>query len=77
MAKTFLDNDLLLWEVYPSTGAFGFPENPKIVFNCLTNRAKRARVVEAPGDEADAAATLQHASTKELLAMFEGSKEMK
>ena len=77
MAKTFLDKNLLVWEVYSSTGAFGFPENPKIVFNCLTNRAMRARVVEAPGDEADAAATLQRASTKDLLEMFEGSREMK
>jgi hypothetical protein len=77
MTQKFLDKDLLLWEAYASTGAFGFPENPKIVFNCLTDRVMRPRTLVTEGDEAGAQAQLANASKAELLALFEQAKEIR
>ena len=76
MSKTFVDKNLLVWEAYPSTGAFGYPENPKIVFNCLTNRMMRPRLVEFEGDEAGAEAAISRSSSQELLQLFETAKDL-
>lgn len=77
MAKTFVDRDFLQWEAYPSGGAFGFPENPYVVFTCLTNRRLRARSIAVEGDEADAERMVSTASRGELLDMFERSKDIR
>lgn len=76
MSKTFADKDLLIWEAFPSGGAHGFSENPHIIFNCLTNRMMRPRVIDYQGDEASAEGCVSDASPAELLKMFEGSREI-
>jgi hypothetical protein len=74
MSRTFVDENLQTWEVFPSGGRFGLPERPKIVFLCLsdTSPASRGRYVILPeGDEAtaqDAVADLSDARLRELLA---------
>ena len=76
MSKTFTDENLLMWEAYPSGGDFGFSERPYIVFNCLSNRLLRPRVVQQEGDEADAERIVSTASARELLELFRKSREI-
>jgi hypothetical protein len=54
MSHTFTDENLLTWEAYASSGDWGMAVKPRIVFNCLSDPARRARYVERPGDESDA-----------------------
>jgi hypothetical protein len=76
MSKTFSDDDLLVWEAYPSGGDFGFPDRPYIVFNCLSNRLLRPRVVEQGDNEADAERAVAGATTQELRELFRQSREI-
>jgi len=76
MSKTFTDDNLLIWEAYPTSGDFGFPERPYIVFNCLSNRTLRPRVVEQDETEADAERAVATASQRELLELFRQSREI-
>ena len=73
MARTFMDSDLLTWEVYPSGGAHGFSQNPHLVFNCLSNRAEPPRFVDVEGDESSAQKLVNLASVGELLALLQQS----
>ena len=70
MAATFQDEDFLVWEAFPSGGPYGFDDDVKIVFHCLTDRRLRPRYVETTEDSADAQLQVQRASREELLAML-------
>ncbi len=74
MARTFVDRDLLTWEVYPSAGEHGFSSNPHLVFNCLTDRLARPRYVGLDGDEASAETMVFDASEAKLLDLLGKSK---
>jgi hypothetical protein len=50
--RTIQDADLATWEVYASSGDFGFPERSKIVFHCLSDLQRRARAVTRDLDRA-------------------------
>lgn len=76
MSKTFTDDNLLIWEAYPSGGDYGFSDNPYIVFNCLSNRMLRPRVVESNGDEADAERIVSTATSSDLQELFKKSREI-
>jgi hypothetical protein len=76
MSKTFSDEDLLIWEAYPSGGDFGYPDRPYVVFNCLTNRTLRPRVTELGDSEAAAERVIAHATQHELLQLFRQSREL-
>ena len=76
MSRTFLDENLLTWEAYPTGGPFGFSDRPFIVFNCLSNRMLRPRYVSTVGDEADAERTVELASDQQLREMFRRSQEV-
>lgn len=74
MTRTIQDQDLLLWEAYASTGDFGYPEQSRIVFHCLTDPGMRARILERDGDKSDVEgeiATLSAAELTELLTQGE------
>ncbi len=73
MARTFVDRDLAVWEVYSSGGDHGLPENPKIVFHCLSKPSLRARYVLHDGDAADAEEAVQEMSPDRLYTLFESS----
>ncbi|MGQ0816251.1 MAG: hypothetical protein ACT4O1_17620 [Gemmatimonadota bacterium] len=76
MGRTFTDDNLLVWEAYPSAGSNGETENPNIVFNCLSDRLRRPREVGCEGDEADAERVVVDASEKGLLELFRRSREI-
>lgn len=70
MSRVFVDENLLSWEAYASGGAYGLAEEPKIVFQCLSDPLRRARYVRYDGDNADAERavhSLPEARLRELL----------
>ena len=69
MSRLITDENLLIWEAYPSGGRFG-AVTPHVVFHCLSNRAMRPRFVIMEGDEADAERTVLKASNEQLLEML-------
>lgn len=76
MSRTFLDENLLAWEAYPTGGPSGHTDRPFIVFNCLSNRMLRPRYVSTVGDSADAERTVDLASNEQLLELFRHSEEV-
>ena len=70
MSREFLDENFVEWEAFASTGKFGFPDGPLIVFNCLSDRTIRPRVVRMAGAEVDAQRKLEQSSVQDLLALF-------
>ncbi len=76
MSRTFVDENLLSWEVYASGGRFGLPTEPKIVFHCLSDEKVRPRFVPRGGDEADAEGTVYALSEEELRDLLRGSREL-
>jgi hypothetical protein len=76
MSRTFTDENMLTWEVYPTGGPFGFADKPFVVFNCLSNRMIRPRYVSTIGDEADAERKISLASNEELLGLLKNSQEV-
>jgi len=76
MSRQIQDQNLLVWEVYPTGGPQGFSTDPYVMFHCLTQRHLRPRRVSMSGDEADAERTLQQASDAELLALLQQSSEL-
>jgi hypothetical protein len=77
MSRTFQDEDLVEWEAFASTGKHGFPDGPLIVFNCMTDRTVRPRVVRMAGDETDAQRKLEIASEKDLLDLLNRAEALK
>jgi hypothetical protein len=77
MSATFTDEELITWEAYASGGAFGLPQRPKVVFNCLSDPARRPRYVEfSGGDEADAEQLVHSYDEPTLRQMLRESKEL-
>ena len=74
MSRTFLDSDLLSWEAYASTGRYGLPDRPKIVFNCLTLPDVRARYVIFQGDQAGAEEAVSEMPEERLRELFQSSR---
>lgn len=70
MSRTFTDDGLMTWEAYASSGEWGRPDRPAVVFNPLSDTTLRPRYVELTGDEADAEALVlgsDEARLRELL----------
>ncbi|HET9439330.1 MAG TPA: hypothetical protein VFO52_04135 [Longimicrobiales bacterium] len=76
MSRTFLDENMLTWEVYPSGGSFDYATHPHIVFNCLSNRALRPRYITTIDDDADAERTISLASNEQLHELFKRSEQI-
>jgi hypothetical protein len=74
MSRTFTDDNFLTWEAYTSGGDFGLPDQPHIIFNCLTEPGARPRYVVHDGDEADAGEFVQDAGDAELKALLGKSR---
>jgi hypothetical protein len=70
MARRIADQNLLIWEAYPSAGDHGFSSQPYITFNCLTDRLQRPRQHQLKGDEASAEKLLNSATDQELIDLF-------
>ncbi len=76
MSRTFQDSNLLKWEAYASGGAHGYAERARIVFNCLSDRSRRARVVQLDGDQSDAERAVAEASDARLTELLAGAEEL-
>lgn len=76
MSRTFQDADLLKWEAYASGGPHGYSDGARIVFNCLSDRARRARVVVLGGDQSDAEREVAEASDGRLAQLLAGADEL-
>ena len=76
MSRVFTDRDLLTWETYLSSGRFGLPDQPKLVFNCLSEQDRRARYVRFNGDQADAEEVLAELPDDDLREMLAASREL-
>lgn len=76
MSRVFTDDDLLTWETFLSSGRFGLPDQPKLIFNCLSEQDRRARYVRFNGDQADAEEVLAELPDDRLRAMLAGSQEL-
>lgn len=76
MSRILQDPDLMDWEVYATSGAFGYPDRAQIIFACLSDRSRRARSVEQ-GDKANAERQVRALSDAELLQLLERSRPLK
>ena len=76
MSRTFQDRSLLRWEAYASGGRFGYADHAKIVFHCLSDRSRRARVLEREGDQSEAEREVSSLSDAELTELLENSVEL-
>ena len=76
MTRTIQDGELLLWEAYAVPGDFGFPDHSKMVFHCLTEPARRARILEREGDISEVGEELYRLSDTELLGLLQETDEV-
>lgn len=76
MTRTIQDADLLLWEAYATAGDFGYPDEARLVFHCLTDPARRARVIEREGDKSTVEKEVATFSEAELLALLDQTEEV-
>ena len=77
MSRTFIDDALALWEVFPSGGKFGLPQRPKIIFHPLSDTTARPRyVILTDGDEAAAEEAITAFSDARLRELLGASREL-
>jgi hypothetical protein len=76
MSRKFQDENLLVWEAYPSAGRFGFSAKPNLIFNCLTDRLIRPRSIRLGEDNAEAERALVDATPHQLVAWLQTSSEI-
>ncbi|MFP4624446.1 MAG: hypothetical protein ACOC3J_01540 [Gemmatimonadota bacterium] len=76
MTRILQDQDLLLWEAYATSGEFGFPEGSRMVFQCLSDPARRARIVQREGDKSDVEGELARLSDDDLLDLLDRTEEV-
>jgi hypothetical protein len=68
--RTFQDHNFLVWEVYPAGGRHGFPENPRLIFNCLTQPGLRPRVADLDALADDTPPRVADLSSAELIELL-------
>jgi hypothetical protein len=76
MSRVFTDPDLITWEAYASAGKWGLPEQPKIVFNCLSDPNRKPRFVIHDGHSGDAQESMSNASDDQLRRLLSDSKAL-
>lgn len=76
MSRTFTDDSLMTWEAYPSSGDWGYPTRPAVVFNPLSDTSVRPRYVEIPGDEADAEGLILQSDENKLRELLRASEPL-
>ncbi|MBR9991318.1 MAG: hypothetical protein KFH98_16260 [Gemmatimonadetes bacterium] len=75
-SRTFQDRNFLVWEVYPSGGPHGFPDDPHAIFNCLSQHDMRPRAIEVGSDEAEAQKLITEMSDAALLELLEHARDI-
>jgi hypothetical protein len=71
MSRTIQDPDFREWEVFASAANSGFADKSQIIFNCLSDRHLRPRVVELDDDVAEAEKRVAEGSQAELQEMLQ------
>lgn len=70
MSRTFQDDELLLWEAYAVAPRAGEHHGGRIMFHCLTDRTRRARIVEREEDRTALARRITAADEDELVELL-------
>ncbi len=76
MSRLITDGDLMTWEVFASSGPYGYPIKPKIVFLCLSDPDRRSRYVVHDGDNADAERAIHSLGEGDLVALLKESTDL-
>lgn len=80
MTRTFQDHNLLLWEVYAAAPRRGRDqasrEQARIMFHCLTDPVRRARVLLRDEGRSAAEAMIAAAGSTELVELLASSKAL-
>jgi hypothetical protein len=76
MSQTFTDEDLLVWEVFPTAGQYGLATRPKVIFHCVSDRGLRPRYLLLEGNEASAEGMVLDADESRLRQMLRQAHEL-
>lgn len=76
MSRLITDENLTTWEVFASSGPYGYAVNPKIVFLSLSDPDRRSRWVGYEGDNADAERAIHTLSDRELQSLLQQSTDL-
>lgn len=76
MPRMILDGALQRWEVFATTGRYGFPDPARLVFRCVSDPEVRARAVDIEGDKSDAENTVETLGEGELKEMLSAAPEL-
>ncbi|MDX1673993.1 MAG: hypothetical protein R3314_04230 [Longimicrobiales bacterium] len=77
MTRTFQDDDLLLWEAYAAAPRSGEDHGARIVFHCLTDRTRRARVLEQDSSRSGIEQRLTDADDEELAELLDAAEPIR
>lgn len=77
MTRRFQDDGLLLWEAYVVAPRSGEGRGARLVFHCLTDRTRRARVLERDEDRSAMEERLTEAEDAELTGLLEVAERLK
>lgn len=77
MTRTIQDQDLQLWEAYANSGEFGSADRAKIVFQCLSDPSRRARILPRHAPRSDVEEEISTLSDEQLLNLLDGADELK
>lgn len=76
MSRTFTDEQLMTWEAFSSGGRFGLPDQPRIVFHCLSDPVRIPRFVQHSGDSVSAERELHDLPDEGLRGLLAESGEL-
>jgi hypothetical protein len=76
MSRLFIDDELISWEAYASTGRFSLPDDGRLVFLCVTQPNRRPRTILIPGDAVAAGAAIDSVSDQRLRELLARSREL-
>lgn len=80
MTRTFQDSELLLWEAYAAAPKRGKDQEERrkarILFHCITDRTRRARVLVRDGDRTEVENQITGAGDAELIELLETAEPL-
>lgn len=76
MTRTFQDGELLLWEAYAAAPRSGQDRGARLVFHCLTDQNRRARVLERNESRTQVEKRLSDIPGSELVALLDASEPL-
>lgn len=77
MSRTIQDPELQLWEAYASAGDAGFPLHSRMIFHCLSDMERKARVARRDGSKAEVEKEIATFSASRLAEILAGAEELR